>query len=212
MLNFRLSYRIFRKYRFLDYWDKPFTQASLELILSLATIFLLAIFALKPTLSTIASLYREINLKKEVEKKLEKKVIDLTQAQANYARIVQFLPVIDKSLPTEPKFTRLEQEIEYLTWADNVVLIEAYFEKFDLVGTTSTVTGKGSASRQPSLLRFKFTLGGSYKDLKKFFNDFENLDRIILLNQINLITQTKVAGAELQAEISADASFLPPIK
>ena len=77
------------------------------IILTLATITFFALFAIKPTVTTIASLVKEINSKKVVDQKLQTKINSLRQAQTNYSLISDKLVLIDQVLPQEPNLINL---------------------------------------------------------------------------------------------------------
>lgn len=109
---------------------EPVAQASLALILSLLTVSFFGIFAIKPTLVTIAELMRTIKDKKEVNGLLQAKIEALTMAQANYERIKPDLGEVEKMLPQEALFLRLVAEINLLAWENDVVLESGHFGDF----------------------------------------------------------------------------------
>ena len=59
------------------YKERADVKVYLEILLSLATISVFAIFALRPTILTIAGLLKEIETKKETLAKMDEKISNL---------------------------------------------------------------------------------------------------------------------------------------
>ena len=60
-----------------SYSQKPSLKAYLEILLSLFTISILGIFAIRPTTITIGKLYNEIKAKEETIKRMDQKIQNL---------------------------------------------------------------------------------------------------------------------------------------
>ncbi len=86
------------------YKERADIRAYIEILLSLATVSLFAVFALRPTLLTIAELIKEIETKKTVLAQMKTKIDTLTSAQILYDRERSrinslFASITDKSDP-----------------------------------------------------------------------------------------------------------------
>ncbi|OGD62184.1 hypothetical protein A2160_01385 [Candidatus Beckwithbacteria bacterium RBG_13_42_9] len=191
---------------------EPAAQASLTILASLFAVTLLAIFAIKPTLTTIASLTKEIEDKQKISLQLETKTKALQSAEANYSQIVSQIPLIETVLPTKPDFARLEQEIEYLAWQHQVIISSGNFGGFVVAGKE---TEKKDDSKRPTEsagtkdISFNLIAGGSYQNLKEFIQDLENLDRVIVIGSINFTKESEIKGVELQVSIMGKAFYKP---
>src|SRR3972149_11044320 len=69
-----------------SYRERADIRVYLEILLSLVTVSIFSIFALRPTLLTIAHLTREIQSKQQTLKTMEDKIGNLGQAQSLYDR------------------------------------------------------------------------------------------------------------------------------
>ena len=88
-------------------YNIPIVGASTTLIFTLAVICVFAFFAIKPTLTTIAKLNKELKEKQEVNKILEKKINNLNKAQVSYAQLVDYLVLVERALPEKADFNQL---------------------------------------------------------------------------------------------------------
>jgi len=199
---------------------EPLAQTSFVLIASLLTVSFFGIFAIKPTLTTIADLLTEIKDKKEINQKLQAKIIALDRVETAYGQIKPKLGVVDKALPQKPEVAQLEQEIEYLIYKNNLLLTSAGFGSFVVVGEEGedkkeeTNKKLKEEAEQETLggevkgLPFNLVTGGSYENIKSFLEDLENLDRLVIIETATFSKDTDIKGAELQVTIRAEAFYL----
>lgn len=202
---------------------KPVAQASLALILSLLAVSFFGIFAIKPTMVTIADLVKTIKDKEEVSRLLQTKIEVLTTAQVNYEKIRPSLAEIEKILPSEALFLRLLAEINLLAWENEVVLESGSFGDFIFINKSGefvleknkkeaakeTPEAKealqpgaipaeigGSSGKEYDLSELTFTLraSGEYKNLRNLVVDLNNIDRIMVIE--SLIYDTEASGQE----------------
>jgi len=197
---------------------EPLAQTSFVLIASLLTVSFFGIFAIKPTLTTIAGLLTEIKDKKEINQKLQAKITALDRAETAYGPIKPKLGVVDKALPKKPELARLEQKIEYLVYKNNLILTSAGFSSFMVVGEEKE---EEETSKKPKeeveqetlggeveILSFNLVIGGSYENIKSFLEDLENLDRLVIIETATFSKDTDIKGASLQVTIRAEVFYL----
>lgn len=215
-LNYKKKYGRYKNYyfRLQSLSREPVAQTSFVLIASLLTISFFGIFAIKPTFATIATLLKEIKNKKELNQKLQAKITALNKAENTYAQITPKLKIINNALPKHPEFTRLEQEIEYLIYKNNLLLASGDFSGFTVVGEKEPEKKKEEEDIDGTLKRLSFNLviAGEYNDLKNFLKDLENLDRIILVETTSFLKNTDIKGARLQMMLKAKVFYLKPPK
>lgn len=204
MFDYRKEFQLYRKYYLQNFYNRPTTQVSLGLLLSLILICIFTLFALKPTLTTIAALDKEINTRREYNTNLQNKISALSKAQAAYVKVRDSIFYVDNSLPKEAAFPRLEREIELFAVNHNIILTNAFFTKFDLVG----VQPKAGPEKQYRLA-FQLSLEGSFNDLKGFLQDMEKVDRVIVIDQISFSNKASIEGAQLSCQVGGWTSYLP---
>lgn len=205
--------------------QEPVTQATLVLILSLLTVSFFGIFAIKPTLITIAELIREIKDKEVIEQQLQTKIEALSQAQTDFEKLKPHLEAVEKVMPREVSFLRLLSEINLLAWENKIVLESGHFDRFSLVNKSGILVLEEETEKEPVAKREKkekeepekehglaelaFTLvaRGNYKNLKKFISDLNNIDRLIVIETTAIGTE-KTEEEGLALDLKAKAFYL----
>ncbi|MDP3955525.1 MAG: type 4a pilus biogenesis protein PilO [bacterium] len=161
------------------------------LTLSLFTIAFFGIFALKPTLTTIVGLYREIEDKKVVNQQLQDKINDLRDAQNNYAQVAGSVYVINQALPENPSLVDLVYQIEILGQNEGLSLASVNFSPVDLQGKAPN-RKSDSKIYNGTEINFDVTLKGDYQNLKNFLDATEKLRRLIIVDSFSFNqTQTE---------------------
>lgn len=160
------------------YQKREDLRMFLEILLSLATISLFGIFALRPTFLTIAYLYKEITNKEEAIVKMDNKIEALESAQIILRNESQLISILESGIPSLTKPDIFAYQIESLA-ATNSVKISGF-----TLGET-IIKGKPSPekkAKEPSPLPsgawgtdFSLSVTGNYQSLLSFF---ENLERL----------------------------------
>ncbi len=142
------------------------------IIISLLTIIFFIIFAIKPTLVTIAQLIRQVKDQKTVVTALEKKTNNLSQAQTNYLNIESRLFLVDEALPTTAEINSLVKQFEILSRKSGISI-----ESFRINEATLNTSKSKKSQKQP--VSFNLTISGNYESLKTFIDSLNDLRRII---------------------------------
>lgn len=179
--------------------QKPVAKASLNLILSLLTVSFFSLFAIKPTIITIAKLIKDINNNKQINELMNKKIESLTQAQKNYQVLEKDLTFINNALPATIEFNRLASEINYLVYQNHLVLASANFGEFELLTKADDLQS----------VSLKIQVAGSFSDIKQFLNNLEHLDRFISFQNVAFNTKSAIKETELQIDITGLTYYLP---
>ena len=95
-------------------------QKITTLALTLVALSFFGLFAINPTLSTIAKLEKELSDNKFVDQKLQTKINDLSLLQQKYALIQQDLPYVYSSVPKSPEAPLVIAQIQTLAKANNL--------------------------------------------------------------------------------------------
>lgn len=151
----------------------------LEVMLSLVTISIFAIFALRPTLVTIAELIREIEAKEETLAKMDEKLDDLNSAQALYDKELSKILLLDSSVPSEPIPELFVRQISGLSGKNNVLILKLTLGNVTVLGE-ETSKPNVSANNQGGTadeINFSLSAAGDYISLHNFLSDLEKLRR-----------------------------------
>lgn len=162
------------------YNSKPNLKIYLELILSLSTIIIFAIFAIKPTILTIVEINNEIKGKEATIAKLEKKLSDLQKASSLLQNQSQNLKLIDESVPTNADIEKAIRQIETLSSNNSVKLSSLTSADLILKGTADKKKKNSELKSLPNSsneLPISFSVSGEYQNLYLFLQSIEDLRR-----------------------------------
>lgn len=172
-------------------------QKFTTLVLTLMALSFFGIFAISPTLSTIAGLRKELDDNQFVDKELQQKIANLTSLQQKYAGLKNDLPAILASLPNTPDIPLLAAQVQAV--AGGGVVIQN-FQTFEVEIPREKVQKYLSYS-------FTLTAEGSYNDLSKFLSSLSNMQRVVTLDILSLTK--KSTGDSLVLTLKGKAYFLP---
>ena len=167
------------------FFKKPRMRAYTMLILSFFTMSFFGVFAIKPTLQTIAGLKKKINDSLLVNEALEKKIINLSQVKEEYKKIENDLSLISKALPSEARFSFFLKDLETLAQEAGATISGVKLETIDL-------TQKDLQS--PIKISSFLTLEGDYFSCKKFLEKLLNHSRIYLIDRFEIRSDLKEEG------------------
>ena len=162
------------------YNSKPNLRIYLELMLSLVTITIFSIFAIKPTILTIIEISNEIKGKEATIVKLNKKISDLKTANNILQSQSENLSLIDQAVPNEAELKKLIKQIETISILNSVeiksltsseLLIKGIREKKKKVNDVTALPDN------PEELPISFSISGDYQNLSTFLKSVENLRR-----------------------------------
>lgn len=98
-----------------QYRERADIKVYLEILLSLATVTVFSVFALRPTLLTIAELIKEIEAKNKTLTILDSKIQDLSQAQSLSDQQRTNLSLLHIAIPQDPSPDIFARQIEILS-------------------------------------------------------------------------------------------------
>lgn len=169
-----------------QYKDREDLKAYLEILLSLVTISIFAVFALKPTLITIAELIKDIEAKRETLALLDTKSRDVAQAESVYNREKANIDLLDQAVPKTPAPEDYARQIEGLTTKNQVQLTGFRIGQSILSGKQEELgnTLAGEIPDTPKISGNDLTFAVSvtvtpdnYSALYSFLSDLESLRR-----------------------------------
>lgn len=164
------------------------------LLLTLGALSLFGIFAIKPTITTIVELKKQLADSTFAEGKLQQKILALGQLQAQYSELSSDLPAIFTAVPKNPEVPLLIGKIQSLTQKNNLSLSQL---QVDDVEVTKLTPATQTASYALSL-----SVAGSISDLQAFLTDITRMDRIVTLDTLSYTTDAK-EGASMTIKLKA---------
>lgn len=159
------------------YKQRADVQAFLEIILSLATLIIFVVFAIKPTILTMISLRKEIKSKQETLNALNQKITDLQTANRAYQSNLAIIPDIESSIFSAPLPETVTEQILGLGLKNSVNVAGLSIGQVALVGQNNTrkeVTELPQLPGGSQSLPVTINVKGEYLNLKSFLADLEN--------------------------------------
>lgn len=170
------------------------------IIFSLITIIFFIIFAIRPTLITIAQLIKQTKDQKLVITELDKKINNLAEAQNNYLTVSDDLNLIEEALPPKANLPLLARQIEVLARQAGINIVNLRFNNINLLQTN------GVKGEKVEIL-FSFNGLGDYQNLKNFLSSLTSLRRVILIQAFSF--QSGKEGSNiLSLNINGKAWFM----
>lgn len=202
-----LQYRSYAN-QFRNWYKKPVAQTSSAVILTVFAIAFFGLAAIRPTLTTITMLLREIEDKQAYDEELTKKLNNLTTVQKKYTDSQQVLGIFNQVLPNDQGINQLFAQIEAISENNNVTLYSV--NTGDV--TTFKETNKTQNQKNNALVieeyQVSISLKGNMVDLSRWLFEFKNIERLIEIKQISirpsneqLDTSTQIKDMSVQAII-----------
>lgn len=182
-------------------YKRPEIKASLEIILSVFTVMILILIAIRPTLTNIAKLQKKISEQEVINKKADNKIGQLVSAQKQLETLGGSLYLFDSAVPDRFTYSDSAKRVEYLAKQNNLEIESLSFsgvtvqegkrplgnwkEKISGVSKTNLIQNKVS-----------FIVKGTPSRAINFLREIENIDRLAMLNELSLskeIGQSKVS-------------------
>ncbi|HKC05100.1 MAG TPA: type 4a pilus biogenesis protein PilO [Patescibacteria group bacterium] len=212
--NWREQYQRYKEF-YLNiqslYKQRADLRAFLEIILSVSTVIVFLVFALKPTALTIISLYGQIQEKKKTSADLSQKLTDLETANANFTKNSTVIPDIDASIGSFPQPSVIVQQIQGAAAKDSVTILGISVGEVTLVGNVSNKKTSsdlkplpGGALEMPISISSK----GNYLSLSTFIADLENLRTIINIDSVGINSSETEKGKTTVSIISGRVPYL----
>jgi len=179
------------------YKKRPETLMFLELILSIITITVLSIVALRPTLIAISQLLKGIETAEQTIDKMNQKISDLTDARQTYQKELTRINLLKTAIPEIPQPETFLRQIEGLTQRYSLSLLNETITEVTLLGKDKAQSSQeGAFPENASPMPISITVSGGYLNLISFISDLENLRRPLKIESLSINSQ-EVEGAKI---------------
>ncbi|HQM15604.1 MAG TPA: hypothetical protein PLM16_00120 [Candidatus Woesebacteria bacterium] len=179
------------------FYRRPVAKISLELFFSIAAVIFFTVFAIKPTLQTIAELITEIEEKQKLDEQLQQKIVALATAQEEYQRYSSQIKLLDQAIPSQPQLIESIKVLEKLA-TDNKVIISSLLvsEIPEEIAVDSTQT----LNRVDLYLSLKVI--GDYPALKNYIQQLHQYRRAMVVEEISFVVEDLAVNQQLRANLS----------
>jgi len=159
-------------------------RAYTMLTLSLFAMSFFGIFAINPTLTTIAELRKKVEDAELVQRQLQNKISNLSQLQKTYPTIEHEVPIIFDALPPLGRAANLLGKVNALAARYNIAFTSLQVQRVPL-----------DSSKRNEATQFSITMSGtgSYENIYSLLRNLSTLDRIITIEQLTITKGTSEA-------------------
>lgn len=170
--------------------------------LTIITMAIFIIFAIKPTIETISVLQQKLANSKEVLNKVNQKTQSLQQGRKNYSALgPDILNKINLAIPTEISLKTLVEPLEKVALVNQASISALQIEPIEI-----KQRDPNSTSYTLDQVDFTFNTEGSYSTLLKILEQLQANPRLILIESVVL---NKVADSKtLLMSVSGKAYYL----
>jgi Tfp pilus assembly protein PilO len=175
------------------------TQKFTTLVFTLIALSFFGLFAISPTLSTIANLNKQLSDDKFVDQQLQNKINNLYLLQQKYSELVADMPYVLDSFPNNPQAPLLVAQLQSLAKNSNIAV--ASLQTFEVEIPNSSVDTKKYYA-----FYFSISANGPYDNLSKFVNSVIKMQRIVSINILSLSRNTG-EGPPTQLNFKGTAYF-----
>lgn len=163
------------------YFKKEQNQKYLFIILTLGASIFFFLFAINPTLSTIAGLKKQISDAKFVEQRLSEKVDNISRLSLQYEQIQEDIPYIVDAVPQSPQTPTLVGQIQAIGNQSSVKITNVEVLPVILTSGNSTTS---------SSFAFDITGTSNFENIQSFLNNLTNMQRAVSISSIQILRDT----------------------
>lgn len=181
--------------------ENKYVISSSPYIFSLISIAIFAVFAIRPTITTISNLQKQLADNQQVLDKLNQKAKDLTQAKKNYDNLDPTTKQkISLALPDQTNIVTL------VTSLNGSIPKGASVSALQIQPVTLADLNNSSGIHQNiSKINFTFNVTGSYQDLLQTLDNLHKSPRLISVD--NIVMSSQESGS-LVLSITGKGYFL----
>lgn len=216
--SLQINPRIYRKYvaeATKLYNEREDVRTFTELLLSLFTIIIFGIFAIRPTLITISKLTKELEDKKQLVATLNLKIDHLGTAQELLANNRNKVTVLDSAIPSQPVVQTYVRQVQGIALNNNLNIVGMNFGTVPLVDKSlgfPPVSNKVPITKPIGFdekdIDFSISVSGEFSDLSNFITQMEDLRRPFGHVQTSIDLSQSVEGDKIVLTIKGIVPYI----
>ena len=185
----------------MDFYQKPVARVSIELILSILIVIFFALFAIRPTLITMADLVKEIQDKKELTQQMNLKLASLASAQEQYTLYQPQFYLLEETIPRQLDLVKSLKKLEKLAGEGQLVINVMSLTKVPKTVEEGSLSNEFS-NYQRDFLEINIEVIGSYLQIREFVEKIMNLRQVIIVDQVVVERMTESDNLSASLKVS----------
>jgi len=206
----RISFIVNANKLYNSYREKEELWRYTEAVVTISTIVLFIVLAIRPTVMAISSLVSEIKNREKLAEEMGTKINQIIAAQDTYARIQEHLSIIDEAYPENYNLAQGASQLVGLS-ADNGLSVKSIsFSEIDLLGKSkqsSSEKNQANKTRNYDGVDFAISATGSYQSSIKFLQELGELRRLFIIDSYSLSSSKEIGSDIVNISISGFLTY-----
>lgn len=186
-------------------------RAFLEIVLSIVSVIIFLMFALKPTALTIINLVQQIKEGRATLAALNQKLSDLQKAESLIAQNANYINDINIAVASQPSPDTFAKQIQALAVKNGVSLAGLSVNDITLIGTPKTIRAQENTTPLPekaSEMDYSISVRGNFVNINNFIKDLENMRLISVIDNLTISSSSTDTGRVIVAVVSGRVPYL----
>ena len=176
-------------------------QKFFGLVLTLCALSFFGFFAIKPTVSTIIRLQKEISDSQLILNKLGIKINNLTELRKQYFNLQDDIPIVTSAITVQSDVPLLFGQIQSIGLTSNVTIKKLQNFEVEVLGNDNK-TGQNYSS-------YSFAVGGegSLENISGFMDKLINMERVVNIDMFSINKTSNQKDGSIEFDIQGTAFF-----
>lgn len=178
----------------LPYLTPERSKKFFGIILTLCALSFFGLFAIKPTVSTILKLQKELADSQFVFNQLEIKIKNLTELRKQYFNLQADIPIVTSAITIQPDAHLLFAQIQSIAQTSNIAIKKLQNSEVEIFKNNKNVNENYSS--------YSFTVAGSgsFENILKFVQTLTDMERTINIDtfSISAAQENESLGFDIQ--------------
>lgn len=190
-----------KRFPTLPYLTPEKSQKFFGLVLTLCALSFFGFFAIKPTISTILKLRKELSDNQFVLKQLETKIKNITGLRKQYFNLQNDLPIVNNAITIQPDAPILFAQIQSIAKTTNIAIKKLQNFEVEII--------KDGKSTNKNYYSYNFTVAGSgsFENISKFIQTLTDMERVVNIDTFSINDITDQNRQSLEFDIQGTAFF-----
>lgn len=185
----------------LPYLTPERSQKFFGVVLTLCALAFFGFFAIKPTVSTIVKLQKELSDNQFVLDQLGIKIKNLTELRRQYSILENDLPIITSAITIQPDVHILFAQLQSIAQTSNITLKK--LQNFEV----EVLRNNKSTDKNYSSYSFAIAGSGSFENISKFLQSLTNMERVVNIDAFTINNMVDQRSESLEFDIQGTAFF-----
>lgn len=181
--------------------NKYFPTKFFGVVLTFCALSFFGFFAIKPTVSTILKLQKEISDNQFVLDQMETKIDNLTTLRKQYFNLQSDLSIVNSAITIQPDVHLLFAQIQSIAQASSITIKKLQNSEVEILRNVK------SANKNYYSYSFTIAGSGSFENISKFMQILTNMERVVNIDVFSISNVTDEKSESLEFDIQGTAFF-----